>query len=176
MQARAAKDHVVTGVDGALDESLNPREVVRVDERRDRGHWIATVAQYVALRREREAREEFVADRVFNEESRARETDLARVVVHQRGLFDRDVEVGVGEDDERSLAAEFGREGHEVLGGRNADQPSGLGRAGKGDASHPWVTNEGRADFLAESLDDVKDARWKARVAHEVHQERATQG
>ncbi len=56
-----------------------------------------------------------------------------------RGLLGGGVEVGVGEDDEGTLAAEFGGEGHEVARGRVADEATRLGRAGEGDPTDPRV-------------------------------------
>ena len=58
--------------------------------------------------------EERVVDRGVDEEPGAGEADLPRVVVHPRGGRGGGVEVGVGEDDERALAAELGGERHEV--------------------------------------------------------------
>ncbi len=112
---------------------------------------------------------------VLDEETRAGEADLARVVVHQGRLGGREVEVRVGEDDERTLAPELGGEGREVLGRRNADGAPGLGRPGEGDATHARVAHEGGAHLLAEALDQVEHPRRKPRLVDEVHQERAAE-
>ncbi len=48
---------------------------------------------------------ELVRDRLLHEEPRAREADLARVVVLVRRRLDGALEVGVREDEERALPA-----------------------------------------------------------------------
>ena len=78
-----------------------------------------------------EALDEVVTNGRFHEQSRTGQTDLTAVVVHDGGFLGGGVEVGVGEDDEGSLASEFRREWHEVLGGRRSDESTGLGRSGE---------------------------------------------
>ena len=52
---------------------------------------------------------------------------LARIVVLKGGFPGGCVEFRVGEHDERSLPAQFGRERDEVAGGRLRDKPARLG-------------------------------------------------
>ncbi len=136
----SAKDERVARGEGSIHESFDAREVFGVDQGRDGRRRVATVAQDVRLGLAREAREELVANTLFDQEPRAREADLPGVVVHEGGFFRREVQVGVGVDHERSLSAEFAGEGNEVLRGRDgADVAARLGRAGKGDPTHPRV-------------------------------------
>ena len=65
--------------------------------------------------------EELVAHRRLDEQAGAGQADLPGVVVLPGGLHRRGVEVGVGEHDQRALAAELGRERHDVLGRRPPD-------------------------------------------------------
>ena len=74
--------------------------------------------------------EELVADGGLDEQPRAGEADLTRVVVLAGGLRGGGVEVGVGEHDQRSLAAELGGERHDVLGRRPTDD-AGPSRASR---------------------------------------------
>ena len=120
VRAAAADDPVARGA-RALDEALDAREVVGVDERRDRRRGVARVAEHVRVRVAAEALQERLADRLLDEQPRAGEADLAGVVVLARGLLGGRVEVGVGEHDQRALAAELARERDEVAGGGHAD-------------------------------------------------------
>ena len=120
------EDPVALGA-GALDKPLDAREVVGVDEGRDGRRGVAAVAQHVGPGALDEPVPELVVDRRLDEQSGPGEADLSGVVVHHRGPLYREVEVGVGEDDEGALAAELGREGHEVRGRGEADRPARLG-------------------------------------------------
>ena len=104
----AAHDAVAGGA-RALDEALDAREVVGVDERADRRGGVARVAQHVRVGVAVEGLQERLADRLLDEQPRAREADLAAVVVLARRLLRGRVDVGVGEHDQRALAAELGR-------------------------------------------------------------------
>ena len=84
-----------------------------------------------------EAGEELVADRRLDEQPGAGEADLPGVVVLPGRLGRGGVEVGVGEHDQRALAAELGGERHDVLGRRPADVAGRLGRAGEADPLAP---------------------------------------
>ena len=61
-----------------LHESVDAREVIGVDQRRDRGLGLAAVTEHVSFGRDLEALDEGVANRRLDEESRAGETDLTR--------------------------------------------------------------------------------------------------
>ena len=138
-----AEGDLVAGGTGAVDEALDAREVVGVDERGDRRRGVAGVAEYVGVGRLAEPLEERVVDRGLDEQAGAGEADLPRVVVHPRRGRRRGVEVRVGEDEERSFATELGGEGHEVAGGLDADRDAGRRRAGEADAPHARVGDEG---------------------------------
>ena len=117
-----------------------------------------------------EALDESVTDRVLDEESGARETHLTAVVEHHRGLRGGGVEVGVLEDDEGPLATQLGGERREIPRGRLANDPSGLGRTGEGDPSHARIVHERPARFLAQTLDEVEDARRESGLVDQVHE------
>ena len=84
--------------------------------------------------------------------------------------FDGEVEVGVVEDDHGILAAEFERAMFETLGGDAADDAADGGRSGERDGAHVGMLGERRADFGAESGDDVDDAFGQAGVGQRAHQ------
>ncbi len=90
----------------------------------------ARVAEHVGVGVAIEALEEVVADRLLDEQPRAREAHLAGVVVLAGRLRGRGLEVGVGEHDQRPLAAQLGRERHEVRGRRRA-RSGGRSRASR---------------------------------------------
>ena len=74
------------------------------------------------------------------------------------------VEVGVGEDDERALAAELGRERHEVraAAARRSRAPVS-GEPVKEMRRSAGVSDQLRSDLLADALDDVEHAGRQAR-------------
>lgn len=73
---------------------------------------------------------------------------------------ERQVEIGVGEDDDRRLAAQFGDGGHHVGGGGLGDLDAGGHRAGEGDLVDVRVAGQGRAG-LAVTGHHVEDTRRK---------------
>lgn len=77
------------------------------------------------------------------------------------------LEIGVGEDDEGRLAAEFQRGGGEVLGRVAHHRAPGIRAAGEGDVVDARVPGEGRAAGRAEAGDDVDDTGRKARFVDE---------
>lgn len=71
----------------------------------------------------------------------------------------RQIEVGVGEDDDRGLAAQLGDGGHHVGRGGLGDLDAGRHRAGEGDLVDVRVAGQG-GSRLAVAGDDVQDA-WR---------------
>jgi hypothetical protein len=98
-----------------------------MDHRRDRGQRIAWVAQYVPVDGGMEALEERFADALLHQQPGAGQTYLTGVVVLAGGLAGGGVEVGVLEDDQRSLAAQLAGERHQVSRRRHADPAGGVG-------------------------------------------------
>lgn len=64
----------------------------------------------------------------------------------------------IGKEDVRRLAAEFERDGDQVLAGILHDQPTGGRLAGKGDLGDARAGGERLARFEAETVDDVEHA------------------
>ena len=120
-----------------------------------------------------EALGELVGDGLLDEEARRGEADLARMVVLIGRLLDSCVEIGIGEDEERRLAAELEGDGDDVLGGGLPDQPGGVDRPRERDAADARVGHERCTRLLPDSLHDVEDARRQASLRREVGEERA---
>jgi hypothetical protein len=96
---------------------------------------------------------------LLDEDPAAGRTGLAAVLddrVDEDGH--RGVQVGIGEDQLRRLAAQFERDGTVVSGGRLRDQGAGRGGAGEGDVVDAGVRGQRRAGLGAETGDDVEDA------------------
>ena len=109
---------------------------------------------------------------MLDEEARAREADLARVVVLVGRGRRRRVEVGVVEHDERRLAPELERHRGEVRGGVAVDGVRGRRRARERDPVDISVSGERSAGAGARPVDDVEDPGWEARFVGEVAEER----
>ena len=106
-----------------------------------------------------EAAAEIVIDRPLDEEAVGGQAILARG--HELCLDrfgDGAVEVGIGEDDEGGVAAEFEHEMLDGLGRLAKQQPADLGRAGEGEHAHAGVLGPGGDDLGGAAGDDVEDA------------------
>src|SRR4029077_19824996 len=112
--APAAADDLVAGLAGPLDETLHPLAMLAVDQGRARRPVVPRVTEDVLVGEAAEELEELVGNRLLDEQARAGEADLACVVVLARAGSGGGLEFGVGEDDERPLAAELGRERHQI--------------------------------------------------------------
>ena len=109
-----------------------------------------------------------LGDRLLHDQARAGAADLA--LVEPDGVddaFDRAVEIGVVEDDERRLAAELQRQLFAGAGGRLADDAADLGRAGEGDLVDVRMLDDQRAG-RAVAGDDVDDAGRQPRLHAEL--------
>ena len=119
--------------------------------------------------------EERAGDRLLDEQARAGETDLSRVVVLARCLPRRRLEIAVREHEERPLAAELSGERDEVARGSDADRAGGLRRSRERDPAHIRVRDERGTDLLPDPLHDVEDAGRQPRLRDEVAEQRARQ-
>ena len=84
---------------------------------------------------------------------------------------DGQVQVGVGEHQQRGLAAQFQRDRGQPGPGRGGDQAAGRDRAGEADAGQAGVRRERRAGLGAETLHDVEHAVGQAGVAGDVREQ-----
>ena len=116
--------------------------------------------------------DEGVGDRVVDDDLLGRHADLAGIGegAEDRGV-DRLVEVGVVEDDERRLAAEFEQHRLQVARGGLGDDAADPGRAGEVDPPDLGMGDQ-RLDDLGGVLrrvgDEVDGARRQARLAEGI--------
>src|SRR3712207_9132833 len=94
-------------------------------------------------------------------------SDLTRVVVLVRGGLDGPVEIGVGEDEERALAAKLERHRSDVLRRGARDVLGRLDRSRERDARDLGARDERGAHLLADPLNHVQDARREPGVRSE---------
>ena len=115
--------------------------------------------------------DEVVVDLVLHQQPGAGRADLAGVEEDggQR-VVERDLEVGVGEDDVGVLAAQL--EGDLLHGGRGRghDAPAGLQPAGEGDQVDPGVLGEQRARLGSGTEHQVADAGRQPGLLEQPHQ------
>jgi hypothetical protein len=112
--------------------------------------------------------EERVGDGLPDEQACPRQADLAGVVVLARRLAGGGLEVGVREHEQRTLPAEFAREGDDVACRRLTDVDGRLGRPCERDAPNARLPRQGGAHLLADPLDDIEDSQREARLRDEV--------
>ena len=122
-----------------------------------------------ALRGFEHARAELGFDRGLDQHARAGQAHLARVVELRGDARRGVVEIGVGEHDERRLAAELEADRRDVRRrGRAPTSAAGRGRAGEADAIDAGVLDQRLARFGAEALHDVEHAGRHARARRDL--------
>ena len=143
----------------------------RRDERSGLGIRVERAAQADALRAVDHRVDELVVQAVLDDEPRAGRTDLARVEEHRRErVVDRGLEVRVGEDDVRVLAAEFQRDALDRAGGGGHDVASGDQAAGERDQVDIGVLRERSTDLRSGPEHEVGDAGGHARLRQRPHE------
>ena len=117
----------------------------------------------------REALHHLVEAAALDQDARAGRAGLPGVLdagVDEKGQ--RRVQVGIGEDDLRALAAELERDGHGVFRRRRLHQPPGGHRAGEGEVLHAGMRRERRAGFFAQARHDVERAGRQAALLRDA--------
>ena len=115
-----------------------------------------------------QAGEEFFGYLALEDQARPRAADLTLSGEDaEHSEFQRRVEIGIGKDNVRALAAEF--EGHflEVAGRGGHDFASGDPTAGEGDLVHPVARREGRTHRVTGPEDEVGRTGRKTGFFHE---------
>ncbi len=146
-----------------------------MDLRADVGGLVPRVALAQRASPVEEPRGELLGDRRLDQQPAAGEADLAGVVVLLHGVGHGQVEVRVGEDQQRRLPAQLQRDGGQVGGGRGGDVPGGGDRAGEADPGHVRVGDQRGADLLAVPLDHVEHPVRQPRLGRDVGQQRRGQ-
>ena len=173
---RLASEHEARAVcERALDVAGDPLERDRVDQRAVRRVGVARVADLDLGCPCFEPLQELVEDRGLDEEARAGQAHLARVVVLVGRGRRRRVEVRVLEHDERRLAAELERHRGQVRGGVAVDRVRGGGGAGERDPVDVLVSRERCPGAGARAVDDVEHPGREAGLLGEVAEQRARQ-
>ena len=104
--------------------------------------------------------DELVVGAALDEQARARRTGLPSVLEDGVGRSCRgEVEVGVGKDDVRRLAAELHHDRNDVLGGKLGDVHADLNRSGERQLIDIGMTRQSDPSLGASSGNDVDDAR-----------------
>ena len=124
-----------------------------------------------AAARTGEARGELAGDRLVDQQPGAGQAHLARVVELADRVADGQVQVGVGEHEQRRLPAEFQRDRRELRAGRGGDLAAGGHRAGEGDPGQIRVRHQRRSRLRAQALDDVEHAVGQPGVPGDVREQ-----
>src|SRR5688500_17063473 len=148
-----------------LDVVLDPVALLRADERPHLGRVVGRIADLDLARRLHEQLHDALVRRALHEDPAPRAAVLAGVVEDAVGRLARELlEVGIGEDDVRALAAELERDLLHVPGCQPHDLLAGRGLAGERDLADPVVGGDRGACRAAGSRHDVEDARRDARL------------
>ena len=103
-----------------------------------------------------QAREEFVGNFTLEQEAGTRTADLALTGEDaEHGEFERGVEIGIGENDVRALAAEFEGDFFQVARCGGHDFAPGDTAAGEGNFVHAVARREGRSDGITGTQHEV---------------------
>ena len=140
-----------------------------MDQRPDLGRVVGRVADLDLAGRLDEQLDDPVVDRALDEDPAPGAAVLAAVVEDRvRRLAGEALEVGVGEDDVRALAAELEADLLHVVGGQPHDLLAGRRLAGEGDLADPGMAGDRRAGRAARAGDDVDDAGGEAGLEGEL--------
>lgn len=117
-------------------------------------------------------RRELLENRLVHENSRSSRARLSSVLKDaQRSPGDRLLEVGGGEDDVGTLAAELQRNAFEVrLGRRDRDEATRLRRAGEGNLVDVHVFRQRDARLAAQARQNVKDSSREPRLIEQLRE------
>src|SRR5208282_2334912 len=168
--------HAAAGDDGGafvgrlLVVAQNFLTVFQADQRAEGRRRIFGPAELERLGADLHPRDEFVEDRPLDIDALGAEADLAAIgeTRAQRAL-DRLVEIGVGEDERRVLAAEFERYLTDAERRLAHDRFARARLAGEGDASDERVLGQKLAGRVRpESVHDVVDALRHASLVHHL--------
>ena len=130
-----------------------------------------------ALRLRRELLDERVRDRTLDDDLPGRHADLALVEEGaERRRVDRVLEVGVGEHDQRVVAAQLEQDPLQVPARGLGELPPGRGRPGEIEPAHVRVLDQLVADrprLAGRVRDDVEHARRQPRLGEDLAPEEA---
>ncbi len=153
---------------GVGDMVLHFVERGLVDQRALRHAGGESVADLERADRLRQARGEFIVNRVLHEKAIGADAGLPGVAVFRGdGAIDRGVEIGVVEHDEGRVAAQFERDFFHRAGALPHQELADLGRAGEGQLAHDGIRGEFAADRGSSAGDDVEHAAGQARALGE---------
>jgi len=134
----------------------------RIDQRADIVRFIQRRADAQVLHARLHLADEALVDRLLHQQARTGAADLALVEPDRIDqAFDRRIQVGVVEHDERRLAAQFQRQLLAAAGRGLADQAADFGRAGEGQLVDARMVDD-RLAHAAIAGDDVDHATWDA--------------
>ncbi len=144
--------------------------VLLADQRAEVGRRVLRTAELQAFRARLQARDERVEDRPLDIDALGAEADLAAIgEARAHHALDRLVEIGVGEDERRVLAAEFERHLPDAERGLAHDRFARAGLAGEGDAVDERMLGQELAGRVRpEAVHDVVDALRHAGLVHHL--------
>ncbi len=156
-------------------------ELALIDLRTLLGGAVERVAQLAILASFGKLFDHLVVDRLLNQQPAARAAALALIQEQpEHGPFDGRIEVGVGEDDVRALAAKLESHALERIGRILHDQLAGRGLTREGNLVDALVAYQRGASRLAEAGDDVDHTRgiacFQCQFAHPQRGERGLLG
>ena len=155
----------------AVDEGRHRLAVRGRDERPHLGRIVQRIADADAAGGLDEVVQKSVVDRLLDQDARARAAVLAGVVEHGvRRRRGGPLQIGVGEDHVRGLAAELERDALDRRRRALHHLPADLRRAREADLGHVRVLDEPRADDRALADEHVDDAFGDTRLQHELRE------
>ena len=159
----AADDERGALAEADLDVVPHPVALLEADERADLGRVVGRIADLDLPGRRGEQLDDLLVDRALDEDPAARAAVLAAVVEDAvRRLAREPLEVGVGVDDVRALAAELEADLLHVVRGQPHDLLAGRRLAGEGDLADARMRGDRRAGGAARPGHDVDDAGREA--------------
>ena len=161
-----------------LDVGMHLGRVGLRDHRADFGAFVERIAKGDFAGNVEQTIQQCVADAFLDQQPAAGNAALAGIVVDAIGdAVGGSLQIGIGENDLRTLAAQFEPDALDAAGGDLAKLRADAHRAGEGDHVGPRIFREDLAGRIAIAGDDVEDAVGYAGLAGQFgHADRGARG
>eukprot|EP01022_Parablepharisma_sp_SALTPOND_P036531 TRINITY_DN997_c0_g1_i2.p1 TRINITY_DN997_c0_g1~~TRINITY_DN997_c0_g1_i2.p1 ORF type:complete len:918 (-),score=182.60 TRINITY_DN997_c0_g1_i2:7500-10253(-) len=169
----AAPQQLGATIEGTLNETLYAIHLPGMDDRADFGTLFPRIPDDQLLDVGTHHLGESIGNPLVNQEAGSSQAHLAGIAIHQGCRGRCTVKVGILQDDECALAAQFETAWHQVLGGGLGDPLCGGNAAGEGNPCDPWIAHQLGTCRRTAPLHDIQYPRRQACCVGRVGQQGA---
>src|SRR6516162_3508012 len=169
--AMAAPGRLHSSLEGTLDETFNTLVMLGRDEGTHASILVTRITDGEVRCHRSELSLELVGNFRINQDSRPREADLSGVEILSGSSLRGSIEICIGTDDKRRLAAHFERDRRERSGAGTADQLRSVGRASETKSIDIRMSGERSSRLFADALHQVQHARGNTSLSCQIGQQ-----